>query len=114
MASAASAAASGRSAGDPRPIRAVHQVEGSGAQEAAFVRFLEAGGGWLGTHAAGDSSHEDWRWYTETLIGSEITDDARLANVALAARPLSSWDPDDRAALLAATDADEEGGDTPC
>lgn len=40
-------------------------------QEMAFVRYLERGGGWLGVHAAGDGSHKDWRWYTETLIGSD-------------------------------------------
>ena len=41
------------------------------AQEAAFRAWLEGGGGWLGVHAAGDGSHADWRWYTETLIGSD-------------------------------------------
>lgn len=36
-------------------------------QEAAFRGWLEAGGGWLGIHAAGDGSHADWTWYEETL-----------------------------------------------
>ena len=36
-------------------------------------RFLEDGGGWIGIHAAGDGSHKDWRWYVETLIGSDYT-----------------------------------------
>jgi len=40
-----------------------------GAQEAAFIAYLEGGGGWIGIHAAGDSSHKDWKWYIETLIG---------------------------------------------
>ena len=40
------------------------------AQEAAFRSWLEAGGGWVGTHAAGDGSHEEWRWYHQTLIGA--------------------------------------------
>lgn len=44
-----------------------------GAQEDAFIRFLEDGGGWIGVHAAGDGSHKDWRWYVETLIGSDYT-----------------------------------------
>ena len=38
-------------------------------QEAAFIRYLEGGGGWIGIHAAGDSSHKDWKWYIDTLIG---------------------------------------------
>lgn len=43
----------------------------SDEQEAAFQAWLEAGGGWLGMHAAGDGSHASWRWYHETLIGGE-------------------------------------------
>lgn len=42
-------------------------------QEAAFIAYLEAGGGWIGIHAAGDSSHKDWEWYVETLIGGLFT-----------------------------------------
>lgn len=42
-------------------------------QEAAFKRFLEGGGGWVGIHAAGDSSHEDWAWYIDNLIGGLFT-----------------------------------------
>lgn len=42
-------------------------------QESAFQRWLESGGGWLGVHAAGDGSHAEWRWYTETLIGANFT-----------------------------------------
>ncbi|MEO2169110.1 MAG: ThuA domain-containing protein [bacterium] len=42
-------------------------------QEAAFQGFLEAGGGWIGVHAAGDSSHEGWRWYIDSLIGGLFT-----------------------------------------
>lgn len=43
----------------------------SDEQDATFARWLEAGGGWLGIHAAGDGSHADWRWYVETLIGAD-------------------------------------------
>ncbi|MCR9096583.1 MAG: ThuA domain-containing protein [bacterium] len=39
----------------------------SDAQDAAFRRWLEEGGGWLGIHAAGDGSHAEWTWYEETL-----------------------------------------------
>jgi hypothetical protein len=42
-------------------------------QERAFQRWLESGGGWLGTHAAGDGSHSDWPWYVENLLGAEFT-----------------------------------------
>ncbi|MBT4518604.1 MAG: ThuA domain-containing protein [Halieaceae bacterium] len=42
-------------------------------QELAFQRWLEAGGGWLGIHAAGDGSHSGWRWYRDNLIGADFT-----------------------------------------
>jgi type 1 glutamine amidotransferase len=43
------------------------------AQEAAFQSWLEAGGGWVGTHSSGDSSHKEWQWYQDTLIGGLFT-----------------------------------------
>ncbi len=43
------------------------------AQEQAFEAWLEAGGGWLGIHAAGDSSHAGWQWYRDNLIGADFT-----------------------------------------
>jgi type 1 glutamine amidotransferase len=45
----------------------------SSDQEAVFQAWLEAGGGWLGIHAAGDSSHLDWKWYRDNLIGADFT-----------------------------------------
>ena len=45
----------------------------STSQEQAFKTWLEAGGGWVGIHAAGDGSHTDWPWYVENLIGAEFT-----------------------------------------
>lgn len=42
-------------------------------QEAAFQSWLQAGGGWLGIHAAGDDSHRDWTWYVDNLIGAHFT-----------------------------------------
>jgi uncharacterized protein len=42
-------------------------------QEAAFKAFLENGGGYVGLHAAGDSSHKEWAWYTKQLIGADFT-----------------------------------------
>jgi type 1 glutamine amidotransferase len=42
-------------------------------QEQAFQVWLEAGGGWLGIHAAGDDSHLEWQWYRDTLIGATFT-----------------------------------------
>ncbi len=38
-------------------------------QEAAFQVWLEAGGAWMGIHGSGDSSHSDWDWYKDDLIG---------------------------------------------
>jgi len=43
------------------------------AQEHAFESWLQAGGGWLGIHAAGDSSHLGWQWYRDNLIGATFT-----------------------------------------
>ena len=42
-------------------------------QEAAFEQWLRGGGGWLGIHSAGDSSHDGWQWYMDELIGAEFT-----------------------------------------
>lgn len=43
------------------------------SQEQAFQRWMEAGGGWLGIHAAGDGSHSEWQWYMDNLIGAAFT-----------------------------------------
>lgn len=40
-------------------------------QQLAFKQWLENGGGWLGLHAAGDSSHS-WKWYLDNLIGTHF------------------------------------------
>jgi len=45
----------------------------SESQQAVFQKWLQGGGGWLGTHAAGDGSHMDWKWYVDELIGAEFT-----------------------------------------
>jgi len=45
----------------------------SDAQEKAFQQWLEAGGGWLGIHSAGDDSHLAWQWYRDNLIGADFT-----------------------------------------
>jgi len=42
-------------------------------QRAAFRSFVEGGGGFVGIHAAGDSSHEAWDWYARTMIGAHFT-----------------------------------------
>ncbi len=42
-------------------------------QEQAFESWLQAGGGWVGIHAAGDGSHSEWDWYMENLIGAKLT-----------------------------------------
>lgn len=38
-------------------------------QERALQAWVEVGGGLLALHGAGDSSHEDWPWYSVTVIG---------------------------------------------
>ncbi|MEH6559138.1 MAG: ThuA domain-containing protein [Oceanicoccus sp.] len=45
----------------------------SDEQEHAFQQWLQAGGGWLGIHAAGDDSHIGWQWYRDNLIGADFT-----------------------------------------
>jgi type 1 glutamine amidotransferase len=45
----------------------------SRAQQSAFQIWLEAGGGWIGIHAAGDGSHAGWAWYVQTLIGAKFS-----------------------------------------
>jgi cytochrome c len=38
------------------------------AQQSAFQRYIQAGGGWVGVHAASDTEY-DWPWYGQ-LIGN--------------------------------------------
>jgi type 1 glutamine amidotransferase len=45
----------------------------SDEQDLAFQSWLEAGGGWVGIHAAGDGSHQEWTWYQDNLIGGVFT-----------------------------------------
>jgi len=39
-------------------------------QRAAFRRFVENGGGFVGIHAAGDNSHAAWDWYMNDILGA--------------------------------------------
>ena len=39
-------------------------------QQAALQRYLQAGGGWLGVHAASDAEY-DWPWYS-ALVGGQF------------------------------------------
>jgi len=43
------------------------------AQRKALRDWLEAGGGYVGLHASGDSSQEKWAWYVNDLIGARFT-----------------------------------------
>lgn len=45
----------------------------SDEQELVFQNWMESGGGWMGTHAAGDGSHLTWDWYIENLLGARFT-----------------------------------------
>jgi type 1 glutamine amidotransferase len=38
-------------------------------QQAAFEKYMENGGGWIGIHGAGDDSHH-WDWYRESFLGT--------------------------------------------
>ena len=39
-----------------------------GAQKTALRDYLEQGGGFVALHASGDSSHENWPWYMESVV----------------------------------------------
>lgn len=41
-------------------------------QRAAFRKYMENGGGFLGIHGTGDASHH-WDWYYENLIGANFS-----------------------------------------
>jgi type 1 glutamine amidotransferase len=45
----------------------------SETQQQEFQTWLSQGGGWLGIHAAGDGSQNDWQWYRNKLIGADFT-----------------------------------------
>ena len=38
-------------------------------QKAAFIRWVEAGGGFVGVHGAAGTRYRYWDWYTDTLLG---------------------------------------------
>jgi cytochrome c len=40
-----------------------------GEQQAAFERYIRAGGGWVGVHSASDTEY-DWPWYGQLLGGA--------------------------------------------
>ena len=41
----------------------------SDEQKAAFVRWVEGGGGFVGVHGAGGTRYRYWDWYTDALLG---------------------------------------------
>ena len=41
-------------------------------QRLRFRTWLEGGHGYVGLHAAGDDSHENWEWYTGKLLGASF------------------------------------------
>lgn len=43
------------------------------SQQKAFKQYLLGGGGYVGIHAAGDSSHHEWAWYRDELIRASFT-----------------------------------------
>lgn len=49
-------------------------------QEKAFQQYIEAGGGYVGIHAASDTEY-DWPWYGETLLGTRFKDHPNFPNI---------------------------------
>ena len=43
-----------------------------GSQRAAMRAWLEAGGGFVGIHAALDDSHSSWEWYGQEVVGARF------------------------------------------
>ena len=42
-------------------------------QRAAYIKWTEDGGAFVGLHGAGGDPSYDWAWYPETLIGAQFT-----------------------------------------
>ncbi|GAB3291906.1 ThuA domain-containing protein [Parahaliea aestuarii] len=65
-------------------------------QRTAFRSWLEAGGNWLGLHAAGGDREYAWDWYRDTLLGAQfightMSPQFQLADVLIAnASPLTT------------------------
>jgi cytochrome c len=51
------------------------------AQQAAFQRFIQAGGGWVGIHSAADTEY-DWPWYGG-LVGAYFKDHPAIQSAVL-------------------------------
>ena len=50
-----------------------HNASGApldGSQREALRGWIEGGGGFVGVHAALDSSHESWEWYSTQVVGA--------------------------------------------
>jgi uncharacterized protein len=41
-------------------------------QQEAFKSYIEAGGGFVGVHGSGGDPSYRWRWYVDTLIGTQF------------------------------------------
>ena len=56
----------------------------SNDQRAALQGWIEAGGGFVGIHAAGDASHKDWPWYYNQVIGTNFVGHSLWPHLAMA------------------------------
>lgn len=52
------------------------------SQQAALMRYIEAGGGFVGIHSASDTEQE-WPWYRDNLVGMWFKDHPKPANATL-------------------------------
>jgi uncharacterized protein len=53
-------------------------------QRAALQGWIEAGGGFVGIHAAGDDSHKFWPWYYTQVIGTNFVGHSLWPHLAMA------------------------------
>jgi type 1 glutamine amidotransferase len=77
-------------------------------QRAALQRWIEAGGGFVGIHAAGDDSHKDWVWYYSQVIGSKFVGHSLWPHLAMATIRVEAADHPVMAGLPAVWNREDE------
>ena len=77
-------------------------------QRAALQSWMEAGGGFVGIHAAGDDSHKDWAWYYNQVIGTKFVGHSLWPHLAVATVHVEAADHPVMAGLPAVWNREDE------
>ena len=77
-------------------------------QRAALQGWIEAGGGFVGIHAAGDDSHKDWAWYYNQVIGTKFVGHSLWPHLAMATVHVEAADHPVMAGLPAVWNREDE------